>query len=104
MAARSRSRGAIPPAPGSTMAGVACPPPRATLVVARATRSSGLPRLLTEQTARAQDHDGDQVAEHDRLGPLRAQARIGQRLDDADDQSAEHGPADVADASHDRSR
>src|ERR1700730_7181294 len=103
-AARSRSRAAIPPAPGSTMAGVACPPPRATPVVARATRSSGLPRLLTEQTARAQDHDGDQVAEDDRLGPLRAQAGIGQRLDDADDQPAEHSTADVADPAHDRRR
>src|SRR5690348_4960751 len=99
-ATRSRSRGAIPPAPGSTM-GLACPPSRATRAVARATRSSCLPRLLTEQTARTQDHDGDQVAEYDRLGPLRPQAGIGQRLDDADDQAAEHRTADVADASHD---
>src|ERR1700760_3554537 len=84
--------GPLPPAPAAPPAAV------------RATRSSGFPRLLTEQTARAQDHDGDQVAEYDRLGPLRPQAGIGQRLDDADDQAAEHSTADVADAAHDGRR
>src|ERR1700674_5901771 len=42
---------------------------------------SGLPRLLTEQPARAQGHDRDQVAEYHCFGPLRAQPRIGERLD-----------------------
>src|SRR4029077_7894052 len=92
----------VPRAPGPTRRGAASPRLPATRATARATRSSGFPRLLTEQTARAQDHDGDQVAQPDRRVPLRPQPRIGQRLDDADDQTAEHGPANVADASHDR--
>ena len=33
-------------------------------------RSSGLPRLLAEQALRPEDHDQDQVGEHDRRRPL----------------------------------
>src|ERR1700761_128739 len=63
--------------------------------------SSGIPRLLAEQARRLEDHDQDQVAEHDRRRPLRADPVVRDLLDAADDDAAQHGAAQVADAAHD---
>src|SRR5689334_23003933 len=57
--------------------------------------STGLSCLLTQQAARPEHHDHDQVAEHDHRGPLRAEAGVRELLDAADDEAAEHGAADV---------
>ena len=46
--------------------------------------------------------DQHEVAEHDRRRPLRADPVVGDLLDDADDQAAEDGALEVADAAHDR--
>src|SRR5690242_12350257 len=50
--------------------------------------SSRLPGLLAEQAARLQDHDQDQIGEDDRRRPLRPEARVGELLDDPDDDAA----------------
>ena len=49
-----------------------------------------------------EDHDDHQVDEDDRRRPVVADAVVGDALDDPDDQPAEHGAADVADAAHHR--
>ncbi len=70
--------------------------------VADASRcSSGLPRLLAQQALRPEHEDQHEVAEHDRRRPLRADPVVGDLLDHADDQAAEDGALDVADAAHD---
>src|SRR3954466_13043473 len=73
------------------------PPSRAR----RTAPSSGLPRLLAEQPLRLEDHDQDQVGEHDHGGPVAADPAVGELLDDPDDEAAEHRAAEVADAAHD---
>src|SRR5438132_1520680 len=97
MAARSPPRSAAPPAPSSTSAAVGTRSPPATRAAAPGARSPGLPRLLAEQSARLQDHDQDQVAEHDGRGPLWAQPGVRKLLDAADDQPAQQRPTDVPD-------
>src|SRR3954449_13379092 len=74
------------------------PPSRAR----RTAPSSGLPRLLAEQSLRLEDHDQDQVGEHDHGGPVAADPAVGELLDDPDDEPAEHGAAEVADPAHHR--
>src|SRR3982751_1352359 len=64
--------------------------------------SAGLPGLLAQQALRAEDHDQHQVREDDRGRPLRIDAVVGDLLDAADDQAAQHGAAEVADAAHHR--
>src|ERR1700710_3147177 len=53
--------------------------------VAALTRSSRLSRLFAEQAGRFEDHDQHEVGEHDRRGPLGADAVVGYLLDAADD-------------------
>src|SRR5690349_6820201 len=67
------------------------------------TRSPGLARLFAQQALRLEHHDQDEVGEHHRCGP-RAAAHpvVRDLLDAADDEPAEHGPPEVADAAHHR--
>src|SRR3954466_4192304 len=73
-------------------------------------RSSRVPRLLAQQAGRLEDHDQDQIGEHHRRCPRRAEreepeqlvAVVGELLDEADDEAAQHRALDVADAAHDR--
>ena len=70
---------------------------------AAATRSLIRPPSSPRRAAlRAQHHHHDQVTEHDRRSPLRPRAAVGQLLDAADDEPAEHRAADVADPAHHR--
>src|SRR3954447_18167926 len=64
--------------------------------------SAGLPGLLAQQARRAEDHDQHQIREDDRRRPLRVDAVVRDLLDDADDQRAQHGAAQIADAAHHR--
>src|SRR6202171_6388015 len=55
-------------------------------------------QLLAEQSARPEDERQDQDREHRHFGPLVGDAPRRHRLDDADDEAAEHRARDVADA------
>ena len=60
--------------------------------------------LLADESLRTEDHHDHQVGEHDGRRPLGADAVVRQLLDDPDDQAAEHGAPEVADAAHDGRR
>src|SRR3954447_5561835 len=73
--------------------------------------SNFLRRVLTEEPARLEDHHDDQHAEDDGRGPLRAPARdeffhvaVTQRPDQPDNETAQNGAIEVADASKNRCR
>ena len=109
-ASRSSSAIAIParcgPAerPSARAAGCAARPPRA--ASASSPRSSALRRAFAEEPFGPEDEDQDQDREHDRLGPVGAgrvpvEAFV-ERLDAADQDRAEHGAGQVADAAEHR--
>src|SRR5438552_9985205 len=63
-----------------------------------------LPGTGTEQSGRAEQEDEDEDREDQRLTPLRPDVGLSEFADDADDQSAEDRPGDVADAPEDGCR
>src|SRR4051794_16153482 len=68
--------------------------------------TSSFSRLLAKEALRSEDHHQDQDPEHDRRRPRLAElepeevAAVGDRLDHADDQAADHGALQIADAAH----
>src|SRR3712207_7693031 len=66
-------------------------PPKSTLFPYTTLFRSGLSRLLAEEPSGPEDHDQHEVGEHHRRRPLAADAVVGDLLDEADHQAAEHG-------------